>query len=64
MTQAIVDCAVYTDGSRLPGTLTPNAAFAKVHELKDSEVAEAEAEKATTACEKARAAIAKAKGSQ
>ena len=36
LTQAIVDCAVYTDGSRLPGTLTPNAAFAKVHELKDS----------------------------
>ncbi|MEI6251455.1 MAG: magnesium/cobalt transporter CorA [Mycobacteriaceae bacterium] len=34
--QAIVDCAIYRDGSRLPGNFTPAAAFARVHELEDS----------------------------
>ena len=33
VTQAIVDCAIYTDGSRLPGTFTPATAFARVHGL-------------------------------
>ncbi len=30
---SIVDCAVYLDGVRLPGTFAPSAALAKVHEL-------------------------------
>ncbi len=36
VTRAIVDCAVYTDGTRLPGTFTPAAAFGRVRELEDS----------------------------
>ena len=31
--QAIVDCAVYLDGNRLPGTFTPAAAVERVREL-------------------------------
>jgi magnesium transporter len=36
VTQAIVDCAIYVDGCRLPGHFTPAAAFNKVHELEAS----------------------------
>jgi magnesium transporter len=36
MTQAVVDCAIYQDGNRLPGDFTPPAAFARVHELADA----------------------------
>ena len=36
VTQAIVDCAVYADGTRLPGSFTPSTAFARVHELEDA----------------------------
>lgn len=34
VTQAIVDCAVYADGSRIPGTFTPAGAYGRVQELK------------------------------
>ena len=31
--RAMVDCAIYVDGERLPGKYTHAAALAKVHEL-------------------------------
>ena len=33
VSEAVVDCAVYCEGERLPGKYTPAAALAKVHEL-------------------------------
>ena len=36
VTQAIVDCAIYLDGHRLPGAFPPAAAFARVRELEGS----------------------------
>jgi len=33
VTQAVVDCAIYLDGHRLPGAFTPETAFARVREL-------------------------------
>ena len=34
--RTIVDCAVYVDGQRIPGALTPDAAIARVRELEAS----------------------------
>ena len=33
ITRAIVDCAIYLDGNRLPGAFTPAAAHRRVHEM-------------------------------
>jgi magnesium transporter len=33
VTEAVVDCAIYLDGARLPGKYTPAAAVEKVREL-------------------------------